>query len=355
MKPFKKHLAIAIDGGGIKGVMVTKALSIVEEALGYPLHTRIGLASGTSTGSIIAASLASKLDAKTINQLYLQLGNDIFRKSIRTFLWPLFTYRYPNNPLEKALNKYLSNKMIADLWKADHPIDVVITTYDMVENRTRFIKPYKSKYADWSVVKAVLASAAAPTYFPPIEGRYVDGGVGSYGNPCYLAAYEIMFSLKWKMEETTLISIGTGRDPNTIKPGEVSRFTPLRFINPILDAFMISAADQQVDLVKKLFEGLDFRRFQIDFKTAMPMDDAANMPELSRYGEELGKMILSDNIDRAMNIIPDVLPKGAGVAGKAVITKSTSRRQTSKSGSLRASQSRKSVKPIRVQRKRLPA
>ncbi len=30
MKPFRKNLAIAIDGGGIRGVIVTKALTLVE-------------------------------------------------------------------------------------------------------------------------------------------------------------------------------------------------------------------------------------------------------------------------------------------------------------------------------------
>ena len=38
MKPFRKNLAIAIDGGGIRGVIVTKALSMLEEKLERPLH-----------------------------------------------------------------------------------------------------------------------------------------------------------------------------------------------------------------------------------------------------------------------------------------------------------------------------
>jgi len=33
MKPFRKHVAIAVDGGGIKGVIVTRALAILEEHL----------------------------------------------------------------------------------------------------------------------------------------------------------------------------------------------------------------------------------------------------------------------------------------------------------------------------------
>ena len=34
MKPFRKHVAVAIDGGGIKGVMVTRALTLLEQHLG---------------------------------------------------------------------------------------------------------------------------------------------------------------------------------------------------------------------------------------------------------------------------------------------------------------------------------
>ncbi len=308
MKPFRKNLAIAIDGGGIKGVIVTKALSMVEEKLGYPLHERTGLTAGTSTGSIIAAGLASELEAKTLNELYLELGNEIFHKSIRTLLWPLFNYRYSNQSLKKSLDKYFGEKSIAKLWSTKHPIDVVITTFDVVESRTRFIKPYKGNYANWSVAKAVMASAAAPTYFPAIDGRYVDGGVGSYGNPCYLAAFEIMFILGWKLAETTLISIGTGRDPNDIKPGEVNHFTPLRYISPLLDAFQVSAADQQVGLVNRLFNRLDFRRFQVDLKTSIQMDDPSSIPELIHYGEKLGEMMLNDKTDRAMNIALEAIP-----------------------------------------------
>ena len=343
MKPFRKNLAIAIDGGGIKGVIVTKALSMVEEQLGYPLHKRTGLTAGTSTGSIIAAGLGSGLEAKTLNELYLELGNEIFHKSIRTLLWFFFNYRYSNQLLKKSLERYIGKKKMAELWSAKHPIDVVITTFDVVESRTHFIKPYKGNYADWSVVKAMMASAAAPTYFPSIDGRYVDGGVGSYGNPCYLAAYEIMFVLGWDLKDTTLISIGTGRGPNTIKPGDVNHFLPLTYIPPILDAFQTSAADQQVDLVNKLFDQLDFRRFQVDLKTSIQMDDPSSIPELLQYGEELGKMMLTDKTDRAMNVNVEAIPN---------ITKSASRRQTNKSGSPRRSPSRTPTKSARARRTR---
>ncbi len=343
MKPFRKNLAIAIDGGGIKGVVVTTALTMLEEHLGYPLHKRAGLTAGTSTGSIIAAGIASKMEAKTLNKLYLDLGNQIFRQGLSTKLWPFFNHRYSQVPLKKSLDKYFEDKKVADLWNSKPPIDVVITTFDLVENRTRFIKPYKSKYADWKVVEAVLASAAAPTYFPSVEGSFIDGGVGSYNNPCYLAAYEIAFSLNWKLEETTLISVGTGRDPNTIKRGEADRFLPIQYINPLLNAFGYSATDQQVDLVKKLFPRLDFRRFQVDYESVTPMDDPAKVPELVRYGKQLGELILNDNVDRAMRVIPDRIPHLGGTTRQAFLKTSAPRGKTSKTQKSRASTSRRSA------------
>jgi len=101
---------------------------------------------------------------------------------------------------------------------------VVITTFDLLTNKTCFVKPWKPDYEEWPVIMAILASSSVPTYFPVVAGRYVDGGVGSYANPCYLAAYEAPFCLNWDPKETTLISLGTGRDPQTLKPGQPGKF-----------------------------------------------------------------------------------------------------------------------------------
>ena len=344
MKPFRKNVAIAFDGGGMRGVIVTKALTMLEQELGQPLHNIFRLTAGTSTGSIIAAGLASGLTAENLYQMYLRLGADIFKKGFRTIFWYAFNHRYLQASLTKALHTYFGDKTVGDVWKADPPTDIVMTTFDIVENRTRFIKSYKSEYQSWPLVKAVLASAAAPTYFPSVEGRFVDGGVGSYNNPCYLAAYEIQFAMpSWKPEETTLISLGTGREPGKIKPGAVDHFLPIQYISPLIDAFSHSAADQQVDLVNKLFTKLDFRRFQVDLRTAIRLDDVTQIPQMIRYGEQLGKSMLNDNLDRAMHIVPEHMPR---------TTRLTAHRRTSKSGSPRAARSRTSPKSARARRTR---
>ncbi len=302
MKPLRRHVALAIDGGGIKGVMVTRALEILETYLDQTSHEIFRLTAGTSTGSIISSGIAAGLTGAEMHELYVQLGDDIFQKTLRTRLWPLTRYRYGHEPLVDALKATIGEKSMSDFWKTDPPTDVVITAFDLMENRTRFIKPWKEEYADWPVTQAVLASSSVPTYFPPVEGRYVDGGVGAYSNPCYIAAYEACFVLAWDPAETTLISLGTGRAPHHLQPNEVEGFHAWEWVGPILGAFLRSADDQQVHLVDTFFEQLDFRRFQVDLHEQIAMDAPEQIPALTAYGDELGHKILNDEVDEAMNI-----------------------------------------------------
>ncbi len=309
MKPFRKNVALAIDGGGMRGVIVTRALSILEEHLGEPVHRFVRLTAGTSTGAIISAGIGVGLSAMEIHALYLALGRHIFRKSWRTALWPLTRYRYSPEPLAEALRQHLGDQPMSSLWDRPEPMDVVITAFDILENRSRFIKPYKQDYRDLPIADAVLASSSVPTYFPPVAGRYVDGGVGSYANPCYLAAYEAQFCLNWDPDETTLLSLGTGRDPRSIRSGQPERFRAWDWLHPMLDAFLQSANDQQVHLVETFFQRLDFRRFQVDLSESIEMDDPRAIPQLVRYGAQMAEKIMNDETDSAMGIEAERAPR----------------------------------------------
>ncbi|HLF75808.1 MAG TPA: patatin-like phospholipase family protein [Anaerolineales bacterium] len=304
MKPFRKNVAIAIDGGGIRGIIPARALMMLEEELGKTSHKIFRLCVGTSTGSVLAAGIAKGLSAEQMFRLYQHLGNHIFKKTLRSRLWFAMTFRYPGKSLEEALRKNLGTGDIGELWKQKPPTDLVVTAFDMIENRTRFIKSWKPEYQHWPLVKAVLASAAAPTYFPVVDGHFVDGGVGSFNNPCFLAAYELQFCLNWKPEDTTLISLGTGRAPKSYKFGQAERFRPIHWLAPLLDGFAGSAGDQQVHLVDTFFRGLDFRRFQVDMDRPISLDKPEEIPNLIKYGEAMGAMILKDKRDRAQKIAP---------------------------------------------------
>lgn len=313
MKPFRKNVALAIDGGGIKGVIVTRALARLEEELGKPMNQIFQLSAGTSTGSIISAGLAAGLTASQMFQLYVDLGNTIFKKSWRTTFFPLTRYRYPIEPLRDALVKYIGNQTMGDIWDNQPQIDVVITAFDLVANQTRFIKPWKDEYKAWPVVKAVLASSVVPTFFPIVDGRYVDGGVGAYANPCYLAAYEAMYCLNWDPAETTLLSFGTGRDPHSLEPGQADSYYAWQWLGPVLGAFLHSADDQQVHLVGNMFNEMDFRRFNVNLLESIGMDGADKIPQLAEYGNTLWNKVLNDETEP----IPSV--KAAGGPGRKTV------------------------------------
>jgi predicted acylesterase/phospholipase RssA len=299
MKPFKQNVALAIDGGGIRGTMVAKALAVVEEEVGKQCNEMFHLLAGTSTGSILSATIAAGLPAAEIHGLYEGHGRNIFKKSWRC-LFPfkyLVRYVYPSDYFKAVLREHLGEMTMGDLWAAEPQMDVVITARDLVLNKTIFIKPWKDDFRDWKLWRAVLCSSSAPTQMPVVEGRYVDGGVGSYANPCYMAGYEAKVCLKWPLEETTLISLGTGRYPGGLKPYEADRFNAFDWVFPVIDTFSSDACVQQVRLVKTVFPELDFRRFEMDLPYPITMDDTSSIPALTDLGEELGHKILNDLVD----------------------------------------------------------
>jgi len=302
MKPFRKNVAIAVDGGGIRGTIVARALSVLEDHLGEPCHEFCRLTAGTSTGAIISAGIAQGLTASRMHELYVQLADVVFPKTLRSALWPLTRYRYSLDPLRAALQETLGHGVLGDIWAADPPTDVVITLFDLVTKHTGFAKPWKPGYANWSLVDTVLASCTVPTFFPPVHGRYVDGGVGSYANPSYLAAYEARFYLDWDPNETTLLSFGTGRYPQIIQPGQASRLWAWQWLEPILGAFQQSADDQQVHLVNTFFPSLDFRRFQVEMREPIGMDGTDKIHELTAYGDEMGRKVLNDETETPIEV-----------------------------------------------------
>lgn len=309
MKPLRKHVALAVDGGGIRGLVVTRALTLLEEHLGQPAPSLFQLAVGTSTGAIISAGLAVGLSAAKMTDLYLQIGQQVFKRTLRSLLWPLVRYRYPLAPLYTALRQHLGSGTLRELTARPGAPLLVIPVFDLQENRTRLVKSYKSEYAAWPLAQAALASSAVPTYFPVVGGRYVDGGVGSYANPCYLAAYETFFCQGWDPAETTLISLGTGRAPHPSKRVNYNRFCAWQWLDPLLGAFLQSADDQQVHLVQTFFGAFDFRRFQVDMAAPIGMDDAGQMDVLMDYGEQLGQKILNDELDPAQWSPRRLLPR----------------------------------------------
>ena len=224
---------LAIDGGGLLGLIPAEALITVERQLNEitgtqkPLCERFDLIGGTSTGAILAAGLALGLSATQLRDFYLKFGNEIFTK---VWLGARFWHSYSDAPLAKRLKEVLgeSTTLGSQLLRTNI---LIVAKNATLGNDWFFTNNQKSKFFNnnrnlplWQVVRA---SAAAPTFFPPqtIEVpddsgtkqsyEFIDGGVSSYNNPAlqvFLEATipEYGFGYPMGTDRLLLLSLGTG-------------------------------------------------------------------------------------------------------------------------------------------------
>lgn len=206
---------LSIDGGGYRGLFSAHILRRIEESWGVNWHRRFGMFAGTSTGSIIAAGLASGMSAKKLADFYLQHGKSIFAPRLRSRLdvLKILTSRYSNKTLRGLLEKEFGTTTLGEV-----AVPLIVPSVD-IDNGC--VHVFKSKYADGFVrdpnvrlSDAVLASCSAPTYFDPhiVDNRYrlTDGGLWA-NNPSLVAVIDAQYRLKVPINEIRVLSIGTGK------------------------------------------------------------------------------------------------------------------------------------------------
>src|SRR3954453_18742261 len=76
---------LAIDGGGIRGLIPALVLAEIETRTGRPIASLFDLVAGTSTGAILACGLTrpQPMSADQLAMLYEQEGPQIFDASLR--------------------------------------------------------------------------------------------------------------------------------------------------------------------------------------------------------------------------------------------------------------------------------
>jgi hypothetical protein len=110
----------------------------------------------------------------------------------------------------------------------------------------------------------------------------VDGGVGVTGNPVYQACVEALYYDSFTLQDTRVISLGTGFFPHTDK-------TPwglLGWLNWTVDALIDAPEDQQTELVNRHFPGL-MQRFDWKLPHAIDLADTGSIDELVRIGQQV--------------------------------------------------------------------
>ncbi|MGH3563499.1 MAG: patatin-like phospholipase family protein [Mycobacterium sp.] len=268
---------LALDGGGIRGVITLEVLlrleSLLAEQLGagheFVLGDYFDYIAGTSTGAVIAAGLAKGLRVEQILDVYVARGQEMFdHASLRR----RYRYRYGSQRLRELLRRMLGEDTTlgSDDLKTLLLIVVRNATTDSpwpLSNNPNalFNDPTQADnnlaIPLWQLVRA---STAAPTYFPPeivtVGGRdfvFVDGAVTMYSNPAFqlfLMATLDAYRLRWPATESDLllVSVGTGTTPKAddrLRPGNMNL---LFNVNSVPAALMYAALNQQ-DLLCRVF------------------------------------------------------------------------------------------------------
>lgn len=278
---------LSIDGGGVRGIIPLACLVRLESKLGRPCRELFDMAAGTSTGAVIAAGIALGVSARGLLSLYRELASDAFQ---RLPWWEIIRNR-GNHRYRIDFVARLLTEMGAALPLNSLPLDVMITGKNTRTGRTDFfVRDQEGNahlWGDLPLRDAVLASVAAPTYFPPHQTTFrgeefvwVDGGVGVAGNPCYQAAVEAFHYSGggYSPGETRMLSFGTGRSPHAI---DAPRAHIVDWALWVLEELLGDSADWQTYVTRREYGQsgrLDFRRYQLDLTPEVLAELGVDVP-----------------------------------------------------------------------------
>ena len=211
---------LALSGGGFLGLYTACVLAEIEQHSGRPIHSQFDLIAGTSIGGIIALGLAAGTPAATIRDAMVKKGPEIFGDkpppqtgagralALRT---NAFRAGYRPEPLREVIETIVGNgRKIGDLRQR-----VVVPAVNLTKGAPQVFKTshHETFVRDWrlDVADVVLATSAAPTFFPlhRIGGElFADGGL--YANaPDQVALHEAEHFLGWDAADVSMLSIGT--------------------------------------------------------------------------------------------------------------------------------------------------
>lgn len=205
---------LALHGGGFLGYFsacVASGLQSRRQALEVkgPFNRSFDAICGTSVGAILAAGLATNTAPSDIVSLMEKRGEVIFpKRRIMTTAPGILSARFNPKPLKGLLSEILGKVRLGEL-------DRVLIIPAVNESTGRPVIFRSTDPAHWELLllDVVMASAAAPLYFPlhRIGGeRYADGGLIANG-PALIASAELTRQFGIPANRQRVISIGTTR------------------------------------------------------------------------------------------------------------------------------------------------
>ncbi len=262
---------LAIDGGGIRGIIPATILTEIQERLGMDLFQVFDLVAGTSTGGIIALGIGSRCkdngpySPRELVDLYVQNGPKIFKKNLLTPERQVILPKYSPDALESALAQFFQD---AEFQSALTPL--LISSYDLQGQVPFFFKSHRiagDPTYNWKLTDIARATSAAPTFFSPLhltrDGQdyaLVDGGV--FVNNPSMAAYAEARALYPDATQFIVVSVGTGDRQDRITYASAKDWGLLSWARQIVPVFMDSVSEA-VDYELNALPGCTYHRLQV--------------------------------------------------------------------------------------------
>ena len=332
-EPVDRFTILAIDGGGIRGLIAARVLAELERRMSDAAGSDRRIADcfqmicGTSTGGLLALGLTvpdparpdrPRLSAERLAELYVEEGPGIFGDRVQRLrsLGGWIAPKHSPGGLSEALRERFGEARLRDALR-----EVIVTTYDMSEPGPHFFKRWRARESperDASMVDVGMATSAAPTYFPshPVgERALVDGGVFAT-NPVVAAVAEALKRRgdepgELRPQELLVVSLGTGQyeigteQRRVARWGRIGWVWPRRGEPPLISTFLDGQSDaahhwaevllnhepgSAVVAPAQMGRGPRYHRFQVPLTRGLPLDDASKR-SLAELDEAAARLI----------------------------------------------------------------
>lgn len=279
---------LAIDGGGIRGIIPALVLAELERTSGRRVHELFDLVAGTSTGGILACALGTPgaRPAADLVELYRREGPRIFHRD----LWQqvvsgggLLDEKHDARVLLEVLHGYLGDARLSDA-----TTKLLVTAYDLEARAPYFFKSWRPE-RDAPLVDVARATSAAPTYFEPHrlgEMSLVDGGVFA-NNPAMCAYAEAQ---RLEPGAHLVVSLGTGEHTRPIHHAQAKDWGLVEWVRPVIDIVFDGTSDTVDYQLQHLCVPGDYVRLETPLEHASDaLDDASpgNLALLEAQAVEL--------------------------------------------------------------------
>ena len=275
--------ALAIDGGGIRGLIPALVLAEIERRTARPIASLFDLIAGTSTGGIIACALTmpTPMTAEEVADIYVKDGPKIFNRTLLKTITSVGGLRdevYDKRGTDEVMQRHFGSVKLGEATTR-----VLVTVYDVQAREPLVLR--STTDPDVTMAHASYATSAAPMYFEPIrvgERTLIDGGMFAT-NPAMYAYVEA------DPRPELLLALGTGRQTRPLPYADVKDWGKWEWGKPLVDIVSDGSAGA-ADAYLTALAGDAYVRVQTKLQYASDnLDDASakNLAALRREAERI--------------------------------------------------------------------